>query len=170
MRDGNFVLVVLVLLLMNVLMHAIKHLREWERGVVVRLGKFHDVRGPGTTFIIPLIERMDRINMRPIALDVPPQDILMQDAGKVRITTGVVIRVISPKDALLNVADFSAATVLKTQTVLRDVLGHYTFDDLQTRRDTANHRVQSILAAEVVQWGLTVDTVEIKHVERVQDA
>jgi regulator of protease activity HflC (stomatin/prohibitin superfamily) len=75
MPDGNFVLVVIVLLLMN----AIKHLREWERGVVVRLGKFHDVRGPGITFVIPLIERMYRINMRPIAIDVPPQDIVMKD-------------------------------------------------------------------------------------------
>ena len=169
MPDGNFVLVVIVLLLMNVLMNAIKHLREWERGVVVRLGKFHDVRGPGMTFVIPLIERMYRIKMRPIALDVPPQDILMKDEVTVRVNTGVIFRVISPKDAVVNVEDFSAATSQKAQTVLRDVLEHYTFDDLHTRRDTANRRLQSSLDAAIVQWGLTVDTVEIKHVERVQD-
>jgi len=166
MPDGHFVLVVLVVLLMN----AIQYLREWERGVVVRLGKFHDVRGPGMTFVIPLIERMHRIDMRPTALDVPPQDIVMKDEVKVRIHTGVVFRVLGPKDAVLNVADFSAATSLKTQTVLQDVLGQYTFDVLQTRRDTANHRLQSLLAAAVVQWGLTVDAVAITHVERVLDA
>jgi regulator of protease activity HflC (stomatin/prohibitin superfamily) len=160
-----FILIVIALVLSN----AIKILREWERGVVLRLGKFQAVRGPGITFLIPMIERMYRINTRLVTVDVPPQDIITRDNVTLKITAVVFFRVFSPKEAVVNVEDFYGATYQKAQTILRNVLGQFELDDLLAERDMINHRLQSILDSETNQWGIKVDAVEIKHVDLPQE-
>jgi regulator of protease activity HflC (stomatin/prohibitin superfamily) len=165
MPSAAFVLILLILLLSN----AIKILREWERGVVLRLGKFQAVRGPGIIFLIPFIERMFKINTRMITVDVPPQDVITKDNVTLKVNAVVFFRILSPREAVVNVEDFYAATYQKAQTVLRNVLGQFELDDLLSERDTINHRLQSILDSETDQWGIKVDSVEIKHVDLPQE-
>ena len=160
-----FILVFLFLLVSN----AVKILREWERGVILRLGKFQAVRGPGITIVIPLIEKMYRINTRVVTVDVPPQDVITKDNVTLKVNAVVFFRIFSPKEAVVNVEDFYSATYQKAQTILRNVLGQFELDDLLSERDTINHRLQSILDSETDQWGIKVDSVEIKHVDLPQE-
>lgn len=160
-----FVLVVVVLILVN----AIKILREWERGVILRLGKYQSVRGPGIIFVIPFIERMYRINTRVVTVDVPPQDIITKDNVTMNVNAVVFFRVLSPREAVVNVEDFYSATYQKAQTVLRNVLGQSELDDLLTQRDAIHSQLQTILDSETDQWGIKVDAVEIKHVDLPQE-
>ena len=160
-----FVVIFLGLLLWS----AIKILREWERGVILRLGKFQAVRGPGLTFVIPMIEKMFRINTRLITVDVPPQDIITKDNVTLKVNAVVFFRILSPKEAVVNVEDYYAATYQKAQTVLRNVLGQFELDGLLLERDDINHRLQTILDSETDQWGIKVDSVEIKHVDLPQE-
>jgi regulator of protease activity HflC (stomatin/prohibitin superfamily) len=160
-----FVLIAVFLVLSN----AIKILREWERGVILRLGKFQAVRGPGITFVIPVIERMYRINTRLVTVDVPPQDVITRDNVTLKVNAVVFFRILSPKEAVVNVEDFYGATFQKAQTVLRNVLGQFELDGILAERDMINHRLQSILDSETDQWGIKVDSVEIKHVDLPQE-
>jgi regulator of protease activity HflC (stomatin/prohibitin superfamily) len=160
-----FILVFLFLIASN----AIKVLREWERGVILRLGKFQAVRGPGITFVIPIIEKLYRINTRLVTVDVPPQDVITKDNVTLKVNAVVFFRIFSPKEAVVNVEDFYSATYQKAQTVLRNVLGQFELDDLLAERDMINHRLQSILDSETDQWGIKVDSVEIKHVDLPQE-
>jgi regulator of protease activity HflC (stomatin/prohibitin superfamily) len=152
-----------------VIANAIKILREWERGVILRLGKFQAVRGPGIIVVWPVIERMYRINTRVVTVDVPPQDVITRDNVTMSVNAVVFFRVLSPKEAVINVEDFYAATYQKAQTVLRNVLGQSDLDELLTERDALNTRLQSILDAETDQWGIKVDAVEVKHVDLPQE-
>jgi regulator of protease activity HflC (stomatin/prohibitin superfamily) len=160
-----FILLFVVILLMN----TIKVLREWERGVVLRLGKFQAVRGPGIIFVIPFIERMYRINTRTVTVDVPPQDVITKDNVTLKVNAVVFFRILSPKEAIINVEEYFAATYQKAQTVLRNVLGQFELDDLLAERDMINQRLQSILDSETDQWGIKVESVEIKHVDLPQE-
>ncbi len=161
----GFVLIVVLLILVN----AIRILREWERGVVLRLGKYQAVRGPGLVFIIPLIEKMHKINTRVVTVDVPPQDIITKDNVTLKVNAVVFFRILSPREAVVNVEEFFSATHQKAQTVLRNVLGQFELDELLTERDVINHRLQTILDSETDQWGIKVDSVEIKHVDLPQE-
>lgn len=165
MSGSVFVLVVILLVIAN----AIKILREWERGVILRLGKYQAVRGPGIIIVWPVIERMYRINTRVVTVDVPPQDIITKDNVTMSVNAVVFFRVLSPKEAVVNVEDFYSATFQKAQTVLRNVLGQSELDELLTERDEINTRLQTILDAETDQWGIKVDAVEIKHVDLPQE-
>jgi regulator of protease activity HflC (stomatin/prohibitin superfamily) len=160
-----FVFIIIVLVVTN----TIKLLREWERGVVLRLGKFQAVRGPGITFVIPGIERMYRVNTRVITVDVPPQDIITKDNITLKVHAVVFFHIFSPKETIINVEDWYSATYQKAQTVLRNVLGQFELDDLLAQIDSINHRLQSILDAETGQWGIKVDAVEVKHVDLPQE-
>ena len=161
----GFVLIVVLLILVN----AVRILREWERGVILRLGKFQSVRGPGLIFIIPLIEKMHKINTRIVNVDVPPQDIITKDNVTLKVNAVVFFRILSPREAIVNVEEFFSATYQKAQTVLRNVLGQFELDELLTERDVINQRLQSILDSETDQWGIKVDSVEIKHVDLPQE-
>jgi regulator of protease activity HflC (stomatin/prohibitin superfamily) len=152
-----------------ILTSTIKVLREWERGVILRLGKFHSVRGPGIIIVIPLIERMFRINTRLVTVDVPPQDIITKDNVTMNVNAVVFFRVLSPREAVVNVENFYDATYQKAQTVLRNVLGQSELDELLTGRDSINTQLQEILDAETDQWGIKVEAVEIKHVDLPQE-
>jgi regulator of protease activity HflC (stomatin/prohibitin superfamily) len=160
-----FVLFVAILVITN----TIKLLREWERGVILRLGKFQAVRGPGLIFVIPGIERMHRVNTRVITVDVPPQDIITKDNVTLKVNAVVFFHIFSPKETIINVEDWYAATYQKAQTVLRNVLGQFELDELLAERDSINHRLQSILDAETDQWGIKVDSVELKHLDLPQE-
>jgi regulator of protease activity HflC (stomatin/prohibitin superfamily) len=159
----------LVLVVALVLTSAIKILREWERGVILRLGRFQAVRGPGITVVIPLLERMYRVNTRVVTVDVPPQDIITKDNVTLKVTAVVFFRILSPKEAIVNVDEYFAATFHKAQTVLRNVLGQSELDGLLAERDAINHRLQAILDADTSQWGIKVEAVEIKHVDLPRD-
>jgi regulator of protease activity HflC (stomatin/prohibitin superfamily) len=165
MQGIGFIIVLVLLFAFS----AIKVLREWERGVVLRLGKFQAVRGPGITFVIPGIERMFRINTRVVTVDVPPQDIITKDNVTLKVNAVVFFRILSPKEAVVNVEDYFGATYQKAQTVLRNVLGQFQLDDLLSERDAINHRLQSIMDSETDQWGIKVDSVEIKHLDLPQE-
>jgi len=160
-----FVLAVLIILITS----TIKVLREWERGVILRLGKYHSVRGPGIIIVIPVIERMFRINTRLVTVDVPPQDIITKDNVTMNVNAVVFFRVLSPREAVVNVENFYDATYQKAQTVLRNVLGQSELDELLTGRDSINTQLQEILDAETDQWGIKVESVEIKHVDLPQE-
>ena len=160
-----FVFVIIVLVLTN----TIKLLREWERGVILRLGKFQAVRGPGLIFVIPFIERMHRVNTRVITVDVPPQDVITKDNVTLKVNAVVFFHIFSPKETVINVEDWFAATHQKSQTVLRNVLGQFELDELLAERDSINHRLQSILDSETDQWGIKVDSVELKHLDLPQE-
>ncbi len=164
MPDIALILIVVVLFFAT----ALKILREWERGVILRLGKFQAVRGPGIAFVIPLLERMYRVNTRVVTADVPPQDVITKDNVTLNVNAVVFFRVLNPKDAVVNVEDFYAATYQKVQTVLRNVLGQSELDELLATRDEIHMKLQSILDAETDQWGIKVDAVEIKHVDLPQ--
>jgi len=160
-----FVLVIIVIVLAN----TVKLLREWERGVILRLGKFQAVRGPGLIFVIPFIERMHKVNTRVITVDVPPQDVITKDNVTLKVNAVVFFHIFGPKETIINVEDWYSATFQKSQTILRNVLGQFELDDLLAERDAINHRLQSILDSETDQWGIKVDSVEIKHVDLPQE-
>lgn len=160
-----FVLIIFVIILIN----TVKLLREWERGVILRLGKFQAVRGPGLTFVIPFIERMHKVNTRVITVDVPPQDVITKDNVTLKVNAVVFFHIFGPKETIVNVEDWYSATFQKSQTILRNVLGQFELDDLLAERDAINHRLQSILDSETDQWGIKVDSVEIKHVDLPQE-
>ncbi len=147
----------------------IKVLREWERGVILRLGKFQSVRGPGIILVIPLIEKLYRINTRLVTVDIPPQDIITKDNVTMNVNAVVFFRILSPREAVINVENYYDATFQKTQTVLRNVLGQTELDELLTGRDSINAQLQSILDAETDQWGIKVEAIEIKHVDLPQE-
>ncbi|PON17196.1 hypothetical protein C2W62_14490 [Candidatus Entotheonella serta] len=161
--------VFLIALIILVLTSTIKVLREWERGVILRLGKFQGVRGPGIIIVIPIIERMFRVNTRLVTVDVPPQDIITKDNVTMNVNAVVFFRVLSPREAVVNVENFYDATYQKAQTVLRNVLGQTELDELLTGRDSLNSQLQEILDAETDQWGIKVEAVEIKHVDLPQE-
>jgi regulator of protease activity HflC (stomatin/prohibitin superfamily) len=165
MPNAIFIVAVIVIVLTS----TIKVLREWERGVILRLGKYHSVRGPGIIIVIPIIERMFRINTRLVTVDVPPQDIITKDNVTMNVNAVVFFRVLSPREAVVNVENFYDATYQKAQTVLRNVLGQSELDELLTGRDSINTQLQEILDAETDQWGIKVDAVEIKHVDLPQE-
>jgi regulator of protease activity HflC (stomatin/prohibitin superfamily) len=165
MPSIGFIVIAVLLFLAS----AVKILREWERGVVLRLGKFQAVRGPGIIIIIPLIEKLYRINTRLVTVDVPPQDIITKDNVTMSVNAVVFYRVLSPKEAVVNIEDYESATHQKAQTVLRNVLGQSDLDELLTGRDTINAKLQEILDAETDQWGIKVDAVEIKHLDLPQE-
>lgn len=159
----------IIIAVLLILVNTVKVLREWERGVILRLGKFQAVRGPGIIFVIPLIEKIYRINTRLVTVDVPPQDIITKDNVTMSVNAVVFFRVLSPKEAVVNVEDFHSATHQKAQTVLRNVLGQSELDELLTGRDLINAKLQAILDAETDQWGIKVDAVEIKHMDLPQE-
>jgi regulator of protease activity HflC (stomatin/prohibitin superfamily) len=144
---------------------SIRILLEYERGVVFRLGRFSGVKGPGLKFIIPIIDQLKKINMRTIAMDVPPQDIITRDNVSVKVNAVLYFRVVHPEKALIEVDNYLYATSQLAQTSLRSVLGQVELDDLLAQRDKINHNLQEILDRQTDPWGVKISNVEIKHVD-----
>ena len=151
--------------LLFILASAIQVLSEWERGVVLRLGRCVGVRGPGLIILIPIIERLRKIDTRTITMDIQPQDIITKDNISLKVNAVIYFRVVSPEDAIVQVEDYYFATSQLSQTTLRSVLGQYTMDDLLTQRNKINHTLQEILDKATEPWGVKITTVEVKHID-----
>jgi len=154
------VLVVLVLLKMSIYV-----LREYERGVVFRLGRLAGVRGPGLILVIPFIDRLVRVSLRIVAMDVPPQDVVTKDNVSVKVNAVVYFRVFEPDKAIVEVQDYNYATSQLSQTTLRSVIGGAELDELLSAREKINQELQSILDRQTDSWGIKVSAVEVKHVD-----
>ncbi len=157
--------IVIFALLVIIIVSAVKILFEYERGVVFRLGRFSAVKGPGLRFIIPGIDRMVKISLRTVAMDVPPQDVITKDNVSIKVNAVLYFRVVNPDKALIEVENYLYATSQLAQTSLRSVLGQSELDELLARRDRINQHLQEILDRQTDPWGVKISNVEIKHVD-----
>ncbi len=162
-------LTVILILLVLLLLSAIKVLREYERAVVFRLGRLVGSRGPGIFLLIPFIDRMVKVSLRTIALDIPPQDVITKDNVSVKVSAVLYFRVIEPSNAVVMVEDYLYATSQIAQTTLRSILGQAELDDLLAERDKLNHELQAIIDNQTEPWGIKVSLVEVKHVDLPQE-
>ena len=160
-----FPLVILIVLLAN----ALKVIPEYERGVLFRLGRFRGVRGPGLIIIIPVIDRLVRVSLRIIALDVPPQDVISRDNVTVKVSAVVYFRVMEADKAIIQVENFLYATSQLAQTTLRSVLGQVELDELLANREKINRELQEILDGHTGPWGVKVTNVEVKNIDLPQE-
>jgi len=144
---------------------AIKVLREYERGVIFLLGRFWRVKGPGLIIVIPGIQKMIRVDLRVIVMDVPTQDVISRDNVSVKVSAVIYFRVLDPEKAIIQVENRVEATSQLAQTTLRSVLGRHELDDMLAERDKLNADVQEILDQNTEAWGIKVTNVEIKHVD-----
>jgi regulator of protease activity HflC (stomatin/prohibitin superfamily) len=147
----------------------VKVLREYERGVIFRLGRLTGVRGPGLILLIPFIEKMVKVGLRTVAFDVPPQDVITRDNVSVKVNAVIYFRVVDPGRAIVEVEDYMYATSQLAQTTLRSVLGESELDQLLAEREEINKKLQEILDRQTDPWGIKVSMVEIKHVDLPQE-
>ncbi|MCX7642061.1 MAG: slipin family protein [Elusimicrobiales bacterium] len=159
----------LIIIVFFLIMSAINILNEYERGVVFTLGRFSGVRGPGLVVIIPIVQKMVKIDTRVVTFDVPSQDIITKDNIPVKVNAVVYFRVIYPDKAVLNVERYMYSTSQFAQTTLRSVLGQQELDDLLTNREKINQELQKILDQHTEPWGIKVSAVEIKNVDIPQE-
>ena len=159
-----FVLGVALVLAVLVSM-SLRILREYERGVVFQLGRFWAVKGPGLFLLIPVVQQMVRLDLRTVVLDVPPQDVITHDNVSVKVNAVIYFRIVDPQRAVIQVANFLAATNLLAQTTLRATLGKHDLDQLLAEREKLNLDVQNILDSQTSAWGVKVSNVEIKDVD-----
>lgn len=152
-------------IILVLLLSAVRILREYQRGVIFLLGRFHKVKGPGFIIVIPLIQQMVRVDMRTIVMDVPTQDVISRDNVSVKVNAVVYFRVIDPAKAIIQVENFYEATSQLAQTTLRSVLGQHELDEMLAEREKLNADVQAILDQQTDTWGIKVANVEIKHVD-----
>ncbi len=155
-------LIIVALLLLS---SAIRVVREYERGVVFRLGRLIGAKGPGIMFLIPLIDRMVKVDLRTVTLDVPSQEIITRDNVTVRVNAVVYFRIIDPEKAIVEVENYLAATSMIAQTTLRSVIGMAELDELLAEREKLNEKLQSVIDQQTDPWGVKVTAVEIKDVE-----
>jgi regulator of protease activity HflC (stomatin/prohibitin superfamily) len=161
----GILLVVLVVIGLTALGASIRVLREYERGVVFRLGRVMDIRGPGLILLVPTIDRMVRVSLRTVTLTVPPQEVITRDNIPVRVTAVAYYRVVDPNRAVNQVESFHNATLQIAQTTLRSVLGGVDLDHLLSEREILNESLQRVIDSQTEPWGIKVTTVEIKDVE-----
>jgi regulator of protease activity HflC (stomatin/prohibitin superfamily) len=148
-----------------ILANAIRILREYERGVIFRLGRLVSAKGPGLIILIPIVDRMVKVSLRMVVMDVPPQDVITKDNVSVKVNAVVYFRVMEPNKAVTEVEDYMYATSQLAQTTLRSVLGEAELDDLLANREKINSELQQILDKHTDPWGIKVSTVEVKHVD-----
>jgi regulator of protease activity HflC (stomatin/prohibitin superfamily) len=169
MPNLPFSTIIILLLVIYFFMNAIKILREYERGVVFRLGRSIGIKGPGLILLIPVIDKMVVVSLRTVVLDVPPQDIITSDNVSIKVNAVVYFRVIDPNKAIIAVENFLAATSQISQTTLRSVLGQSELDDILSQRDKINHRLQEIIDSQTEPWGIKVSNVEVKQIDLPQE-
>lgn len=144
---------------------SIKILKEYERGVILALGRFWRVKGPGLIIVVPIIQQMFRVDLRTVVMDVPPQDVISRDNVSVHVNAVVYFRVVDPERAILQVENYYEATSQLAQTTLRSVLGQHELDEMLAEREKLNADIQKILDEQTVAWGIKVSIVEIKKVD-----
>lgn len=155
----------IIVFVIIILASALKVIREYERAVVFRLGRLVGAKGPGLIILIPIIDKMVKIDLRTITMDVPPQEIITRDNVPIKVDAVVYFRVIDPVKAVTEVMDFAYATSQISQTTLRSILGQVELDEVLSKRDHINQRLQEIIDEETDPWGIKVSTVEVKAVE-----
>jgi regulator of protease activity HflC (stomatin/prohibitin superfamily) len=158
-----------VVLIVFFLFSAIKILREYERGVIFRLGRVIKVKGPGLILLIPVIDKMVKVSLRLVTMDVPPQDVITRDNVSVKVSAVIYFRVMDPNKAVVEVENFIFATSQLAQTTLRSVCGQVELDELLSQRDKINLQIQNILDQHTGPWGIKVTTVEVKHIDLPQE-
>ena len=156
---------VTVLILIFILSQAIKILNEYERGVIFRLGRLIPSKGPGIIFLIPLVDKLQRMSLRLVTLDVPPQDVITRDNVSIKVNAVVYYRVMDPNRAVVEVADYAYASSQLAQTTLRSVCGQAELDELLASREKISMRLQETLDKDTDPWGIKVSKVELKHID-----
>ena len=160
---------VIIVAFLIFLANAIRILREYERGVVFRLGRFIGVKGPGLIILIPFIDKMVKVSLRTVVMDVPPQDVITKDNVSLKVNAVVYFRVMFPDKAIVEVENFLFATSQLSQTTLRSVLGQSELDDLLSEREKINAHLQEIIDNQTEPWGIKVSNVEVKHIDLPQE-
>ncbi len=161
---GTFVIIVVILIVSG-----IKILKEYERAVIFRLGRMVSPRGPGITYVVPLVEKMVRIDLRTLTMDIPPQDVISRDNVSVKVSAVLYFRVIDPNRAIREVANYLFATSQLAQVTLRSICGQAELDELLAEREKINARIQTILDAQTEPWGIKVVLVELKNIDLPQE-
>ena len=161
--------IALAILVVGFVVSMFRILREYERGVIFMLGRYHKVKGPGLILVIPVIQQMVKVDLRVRVLDVPSQDVISRDNVSVKVNAVLYFRVVDPERAVINVEDFYDATSQLSQTTLRSVLGKHELDEMLASRDELNRDIQEVLDGQTDPWGIKVANVEIKHVDLDED-
>src|SRR5215216_5507048 len=160
------VLVIIAIFVAGILISSIKVVKEYERGVIFRVGRVRGgPKGPGLFILLPFIERMVKVDLRIVTMDVPPQDVITRDNVPARVTAVIYFRVVDPNKSVIEVEDFVQATSQISQTTLRSVLGKKDLDDLLTNREAINAELQTIIDEQTEPWGIKVSVIEVKDVE-----
>jgi len=172
MEQISVVTVVIIVFAVLILANAIRILREYDRAVVFRLGRLignDGIKGPGLIFLIPVIDKMVKVSLRTVVMDVPTQDVITQDNVSIKVNAVVYFRVIEPQKAVIGVENFLMATSQLSQTTLRSVLGQSELDDILSQREKINHKLQQIIDSNTEPWGIKVSNVEVKQIDLPQE-
>ena len=162
-------LFIFIAIIVLIILSGIKVLKEYERGVVFRLGRIINPKGPGIRWIIPFVDKMTRISLRLIAMDVPPQDVITKDNVSLKVNAVIYFKVIEPNKAVIQVENYLYATSQLAQTTLRSILGQVELDELLAERDKLNQKLQEVLDKQTDAWGIKVTLVEVKYVDLPQE-
>ncbi|GAB7141213.1 slipin family protein [Deferribacterales bacterium RsTz2092] len=162
-------LFVLLVIFASVVVPCIKVLQEYERAVIFRLGRFVGVRGPGLIILVPALERMVRVNLRTLVMDVPSQDTITKDNISIKVNAVIYFRVVVPEKSVLEVDDAYYATSQIAQTTLRSIIGQFDLDDLLSHRDKINMELQTVIDKQTDPWGVKIGSVEMKHIDLPQE-
>jgi len=162
-------LITVAIFVVVLLVSGLKVLREYERGVIFRLGRLVSSRGPGLIYVIPLIERMSRVDLRTVTMEIPVQDVISRDNVSVKVSAVLYFRVMDPNLAVVQVENFLYATLQLSQTTLRSICGQVELDELLSEREKLNARIQEIIDSQSAPWGIKVVLVELKHIDLPQE-
>ncbi len=153
------------LVILSILSSSFKILQEYERGIVFRLGRSVGVRGPGLIILVPFLEKMMKVDMRTVTMDVQPQDVITKDNVSIKVNAIVYFRIVNAEAAIVQVADYYYATSQLAQTTLRSILGQFPLDEILTNRDSINNKLQALLDQDTEGWGVKVSAVEVKNID-----
>ncbi|HOF20298.1 MAG TPA: slipin family protein [Bacteroidales bacterium] len=168
-QTPSILLIAVIIFLFIILASAIKILREYERAVVFRLGRLVGVKGPGLILLIPVVDKMVKVSLRTVVLDVPPQDVITKDNVSIKVNAVVYFRVMLPDKAIIEVENYLFATSQLSQTTLRSILGQSELDDLLSHREKINMELAKIIDHQTEPWGIKVSNVEVKHIDLPQE-
>jgi regulator of protease activity HflC (stomatin/prohibitin superfamily) len=165
METLSIFVVMIFIFAIIILSNAIRVLREYERGVIFRLGRLIAAKGPGIIFLVPIVDRLVKVSLRTVVLDVPPQDVITKDNVSIKVNAVVYFRVVQPEKAIVEVENFLFATSQLSQTTLRSILGQSELDELLAQRDKINRELQIIIDEHTEPWGIKVSNVEVKQID-----
>ncbi|MBE7437288.1 MAG: slipin family protein [Spirochaetales bacterium] len=154
-----------ILLGLYIIVSAVHVLKEYERGVVFRLGRFSSVKGPGLILIIPFLDKIVKVSLRTVVMDVPPQDVITKDNVSIKVNAVLYFRVVDPEKAIIEVEDFLYATSQLSQTTLRSIMGESELDEILSEREKINSQLQQVIDKQSDSWGIKVSLVEVKHID-----